>query len=352
MSSKEKTIVLLIPGFAANEKDTTCLPQQQAFVRTLKKNYPSLKIIVIAFQYPYISAPYQWEGVDIIPMNGSEKGGIRRRLLWWRIWKKLGALKKQHQFIGLLSFWCGECGLVGSWFSKKHGLPHYCWILGQDARGSNKYVKRIQPESTELIALSESLQSTFSDNHQIRPAHVIPPGIDYTEFSEIRQNRSIDILGAGSLIPLKQFNIFLDLVAEIKRSIPHIKAVICGKGPEENKLRQQIESLYLQNNVELKGEVPHSELLQYMQQTKIFLHPSSYEGFSGVCHEALYAGAQIISFHRPMNEPILNWHNVQTVEEMKEKTIDLLRSSPIQHEPVLYHSIDETVGKAMKLFGY
>jgi len=43
----KQTLIILSPGFAANEEDTTCLPAQQSFILTLKKNFPSLNIIVI-----------------------------------------------------------------------------------------------------------------------------------------------------------------------------------------------------------------------------------------------------------------------------------------------------------------
>ena len=68
--------------------------------------------------------------------------------------------------------------------------------------------------------------------------------------------------------------------------------------------------------------------------------------------EALYAGAEVISFHKPMNETIPHWHNVNTKEEMLEKVLKLLRSPGHSHPSVLYHSIDETAKKAMKLFGH
>ena len=53
-----------------------------------------------------------------------------------------------------------------------------------------------------------------------------------------------------------------------------------------------------------------------MQRTKIFLHTSSYEGFSGACLEALYAGAHVISFCEPMKQKIDHWHIVKDEKEM------------------------------------
>ena len=80
-----------------------------------------------------------------------------------------------------------------------------------------------------------------------------------------------------------------------------VKAVLIGEGPERMKLQSLITALGLQSNISLTGELSHPEVLQWMQRTKIFLHPSSYEGFGVVCIEALHAGAHVISFVKPMD---------------------------------------------------
>jgi glycosyltransferase involved in cell wall biosynthesis len=353
MRNEKPTLVLLIPGFAANESDTTCLPQQQAFAHALKNNFPGHYFIILAFQYPFVSAPYIWKGIPVKPLNGKEKGGLRRLLTWSKAWMQLKKIKRENNVIGLLSFWCGECGLVGSRFARKNGLPHYNWILGQDARADNKYVHRINPRPEDLIALSDFLQATFQKNHHILPAQVIPPGIAISDFPpQQAPEKTIDILGAGSLIPLKQFPVFQEIIAEVKKEFPYVKAMICGKGPEKENLQKQILSLQLQDQVELKGEIAHPELLRLMQSSRILLHPSSYEGFSGVCMEALYAGADVISFHKPMNESIPHWHSMQSKEQMVEKVLEILRSKAERRVHVLYHSIDDTANKVMKLFGH
>jgi len=107
----------------------------------------------------------------------------------------------------------------------------------------------------------------------------------------------------------------------------------------------------LQENITLTGELPHHELLQLMQQTKVFLHPSSYEGFGVVCLEALYSGAVVISFVKPMQMDIKNWHIVNTKEEMTQKTLEILQYPYAVYERVTVFTIDDTAKKMMELFG-
>src|SRR5437764_14468144 len=108
-----QALIILSPGFPSNEMESTCLPPQQVFVRSLKKSYPELEITVVTFQYPFRSDDYQWNGVRVISLNGRNKGNVNRLWLWMRAWMILKKLNRKNNLVGLLSFWCTECSLVG-----------------------------------------------------------------------------------------------------------------------------------------------------------------------------------------------------------------------------------------------
>ena len=133
-------------------------------------------------------------------------------------------------------------------------------ILGQDAKKGNKYVKNIKLKAGELIALSDFVQDEFEKNHGIRPQHVIPAAIDIRQFSDMQQERDIDILAAGSLIPLKQYDIFIEIITEMKKELPGIKAALIGNGPEKEKLQNLIAASGLKADIILTGELPHPEV--------------------------------------------------------------------------------------------
>jgi glycosyltransferase involved in cell wall biosynthesis len=350
MSKDEKTLVILTPGFAKNEADSTCIPPQQSFVRSLKEIYPQLNIIILSFQYPYSKKRYNWFGITVIPFSGRNKGGLSKLLLRRNAETTLKEINSTSKITGLLSFWYGECALVGKRFADKHSLKHYCWLMGQDARKENKYPRLIHLKADELIALSDFLQDEFEKNHGTRPQQVIPPGIDSKQFNAEIKQKDIDILAAGSLIPLKQYEIFVDVVAEIKRQMPDIKAMLIGDGPEKNKLQTHITKYGLQSNITLTGELPYPEVLQWMQRAKVFLHPSSYEGFGIVSAEALYAGCRVISFCKPMNQDIEHWHIVRSKEEMKEKAVSILKTPATIYKRVTFSLIEDTAKKMMRLF--
>lgn len=270
-------------------------------------------------------------------------------MLWVRIWRQLKQLQKQHDILGILSFWCGECALVGKRFARRHGLKHFIWISGMDAKKDNKLVRFIRPTSEGLVAMSVFLQKEFYKNHLVKPSHVIPIGIDPEEFPLEIPERNIDLLGVGSLNDFKQYDLFIRIVKALCGSFPNINAVICGEGSERQALEKQISQLGLSDRITLTGLTRHDEVLRQMQRAKIFLHPSAYEGFGAVCIEALYAGCQVISFNDPMEMKVQHWHVVQSEDEMRKTALDLLKRNE-SFERVMLFSMSDTARSMMRLF--
>ena len=352
MKHDTKTLIILSPGFPKDEADTTCLTSQQIFIKALNRIFPSLKIIILSFQYPFSTTAYNWYGNNIVPFNGMQKGIISRLRLWAQLWHTLNKLQAENNIIAVLSFWCGECALIGKYFAQRNNLRHFSWIMGQDAKKGNKYIALIRPKPGELIAMSDFLAVEFYKNHAVHPFYIIPNGIDVSLFPGRNTERDITIMGAGSLIPLKRYDLFIDGVKKISTEISVIHAIICGKGPQETELQKLIEECQLQDKILLMGEKPHIETLQLMHRAKVFLHTSTYEGFSTVCLEALYAGCHVISFIKPMEHDIEHWHIVKSQEEMIQKAIEVLNNPLTQYTSVLAYSMDDSARAVMELFNY
>ncbi len=343
MKTKPPAILILTPGFPANESDDNCLPAVQLFVKSLKASLPDIAIHVLSFQYPYKRGTYSWEGCLVTAFGGRNRAKGWRLLLWFRVWQHMKLLRKQYHLQSLLSFWLGETALLGKRFGERYKIPYYCWLQGQDAKKDNAYVRRVKAGSTSLIAISDFIARTLHEQHGIRPAYVIPLGVKAPLPLRNGQVRDIDIIAAGSLIPLKRYDVLLDVVNRVRHSFPELKVSLCGDGPEAGALTKKIAQLQLDEYIRLTGELPHGVLLRMMQRAKLFLHPSSYEGMSTVCLEALAAGAVVISFCQPMNESIPNWYVVHTPEEMAAKALDILATGDMQYHPFIPYPAAGTI---------
>ncbi len=351
MKHKINTLLILTPGFPGSEEDSTCLPAQQVMLRALKKKFPFVQFIILSLEYPFTDIPYRWGGNTVIPFNNRNRAKWYRLRMFIKVWRTMTRLKKEHQLIGLFSFWHGECAFLGKYFAKFHGLKHYNWILGQDAREGNKYAPLIRSKPDELLAISESVSEQFYLHYSVKPAHILPNGIDPGLFPTVIGTKDIDILGAGSLTALKRYAIWVRTAGLISELRPGTNALLCGKGPELGSLRQMVLDRGWENSLMLSGEVPHQELLGLMKRCKVFLHPSSYEGFSTACMEALYAGAHVISFTHPEGTNIPHWHVVHSESEMLETALALLGDRDTDYQPVLLHHMEDNAVSVMELFG-
>jgi len=350
MKSKRDALVILSPGFPKNEADTNCIPALQVFVKALKEVCPGLNIIVLTFQYPFSGGRYRWHGNSVISIGGRNKGGLHRIVNWLKVWRTLTKLNKRYRLMGLLSFWLGECALVGSYFARHNKLVHFCWLVGQDVKPGNKYFRLLKPRGDSLIAMSDFLVNQFKKNYGIAPVHVVPFGIDTSQFGQSAAKRNIDILAAGSLISLKQYELFIETVCYLKGFFPGIKAVICGDGPEMGSLRRMAVLLKVEDNVTFTGELPHAKVLALMQQSKIFLHPSNYEGFSTVLSEALYAGAHVVSFCKPMHCEFRHHYVAVSTVDMKDKALKIMNTKKLEHQPVLLYPAQQIAKNVISLF--
>jgi len=348
--NKEPALVILSPGFPADESDTTCLPAQQHLARQLRLLFPGIHLIILALQYPYRRKPYLWNNVSIMPFGGRNRPGPMRVLTWWRARKKLHQLHRSFHIIGVLSWWYGECAHVGHRFAKHRNIPHYTWLFGQDARKGNRYANFLRLPADRIIALSEFLAAEFQRNYKIRPAHIIHMGIDTSLYPPADSERNIDLLAVGSLIPLKRYELFIRLVQALSVKQPSLRAVLCGSGEQHEMLAGMVQAAGLQDRVVLTGELPYAQVLACMQRSRLFIHPSSYEGFGMVCLEALNAGATVISFCNPAETPIPHWYVVSDLPEMIALSEKLLRDTQQAFTPVLPYTIADTARSVMQLF--
>lgn len=348
--TSRSTLIILTPGFPSDEHDTTCLPAQQCFIRTLNKIFPDLKVVVVAIQYPYRAGRYTWHGNTVIALNSKNMPRLLRPLFWVKTCLRLGAIRSHSRLVGVLSFWCLEEALIGRLFSKWKGTRHLSWISGQDARKTNPFIRWMRPRPDSLVAMSEFLADELERNFKIRPKYLIPNAIDPAAYTGLPV-KTLDILGVGSLIPLKQYGIFVDVIAALVSETPSLKAVLCGAGPEMEMLKKKIAALNLSENIELAGELPHPDVLTLMQQSKIMLHPSSYEGYSTVCLEALYAGCHVVSFVVPEKRQMKHWHKANSKDEMIGQCKSILEQES-DFSRILLYDMDDSARNMLAIFDY
>jgi len=97
-------------------------------------------------------------------------------------------------------------------------------------------------------------------------------------------------------LPNKNVELLIRAVKLVKRTKPDVSCLIVGNGPERARLEELVGELKLENNVTFFNFMEdHNELLSLMKSSRMFVLPSSREGFSLVVIEANACGIPVIT---------------------------------------------------------
>jgi 1,2-diacylglycerol 3-alpha-glucosyltransferase len=319
------SMLMLTPGFAANEQDHNCIPVLQLLVRELLTK--GVDIQIVALEYPFSGKPYLWHGAQVFPCNGQNRKWLKWRTLFRAtqysnkiLHSPINPVTNNQSPITnqpitnnqspitntqspitnnqILSFWQGWASYIGERVAKQHGIPHFTTLMGQDVLPSNrKHLRNLSPERcARLIAVSEFQNQMLEKTTGLRAGQVIPWGIAESEIpTEIPQEKKLDVLGVGSLIPVKNWDKWLNTIALAKTSNPNLQAELIGSGPERNRLEALARGLGIEKNLRFAGELPRAAVLARMREARVLLHTSDFESFGFVFAEAVMNGMRIVS---------------------------------------------------------
>jgi glycosyltransferase involved in cell wall biosynthesis len=151
-------------------------------------------------------------------------------------------------------------------------------------------------------ALAESMRGLGAPANRM---HVIPNGIDrevfhYGDPVEARRKLCIYsdermLLSVGNLNELKGHALVIEAVGRLRARGLRLSYHIVGSGPEEPRLRAQIDALGLQDRVHLQGSIANERLRPWYQAASLFVLASSREGWPNVLNESLSCGAPVVA---------------------------------------------------------
>lgn len=351
--SESVCIILLVPGFPEDERDSTCLPSLQSFVEALRRTRPEASIHVIAFQYPRQRRSYTWRGVRVHALGGGNSG-LYKPFTWMQAMRRVRRIAADRDATTtavIHSFWLGECALIGHFVARLLSWRHVVSIGGQEIREPNPYSRLLKRGRFVLTAGSE-YAAEISKRHVGRGVDVvIPLGLDSRRVRAIGGSgeREIDILAVGSLTSVKRFEDVVSVTAQLSESHPRLRVAVVGDGPCRGSIEARIKQCGLTARVCVMGEQPRREVLRLMRRSKILLHPSEYESQGYVFLEALASGMYVVcrdvGFTGGSRKVVL----CESVAEMGAAVTRILETET-EYEPVSVPSADETAEAFLELY--
>lgn len=347
--SFENHVLLLTPGFPKDENDFLCTPPVQDYLLKYKEIFPKTKFSVIAFQYPYKKNIYKWNDIIVYALGGNNSF-FRKLIVWRDAIKQAKIIYKEYPIRTVHSLWFSECALIGNYLSKYFSFNHICTLMGQDVSLSNKYLRLLNKDRVKIISLSQNQSTEFYKITNREVDEEIFWGIDEQSFNQ-NDKREIDILAVGSLTSLKNYSLLIKVVARAVKDFPDIVCKLVGDGPELTMLKEMSTKNGINRNIEFTGLLPRKEIFKLMNKSKIFVHPSMFEGSGFVFAEALANGMNIVSFNVGYAQQSSKWFIANDENDFISITNKLL-SSNLSFEPLNIFPLSKTIEKYSKLYNY
>jgi len=342
-----KHLLLLTPGFAADENDSRCIPPLQLYARKLQER-GLFKITILALNYPYRCEQFDWHGISVYACH--KKGALQKVRVWKQAFSWLKKINREDPIDGVHSFWLHDVALLGHYFGAYLKVPHWTTMMGQDVRPANKYLRFLPLKKMQLIALTEFHAQQFKQTTGLAAQHLIPWGLDPSNFKfDIMPPKRFDIIGVGNLIELKNYALFIRLLARLRKQFPKLKAALIGDGPQRKALEEQANTNGLKDHLDFLGYVQREEVLKHMGASRIFLHTSTFESFGYVLLEAMASGQTVISTPVGMAMSSDFCHTGKNEEELFEQLFKHL-SATEKRNPSFPHLIEDTLKSYLTIY--
>jgi len=160
-------------------------------------------------------------------------------------------------------------------------------------------IKEAVSKAAHTITVSNNLRlNLISMGCDPQKITTLRNGVDLKRFYEVNRNQTRErwgqgpiMLFAGWLIPRKR----LDLVLGVTASIPDLKTVIVGDGPQRTELADKAVELGIVDRVIFEGQIKPEEMPAIYSGADILILPSDREGWANVLLEAMACGTPVIS---------------------------------------------------------
>ncbi|MCB0208237.1 MAG: glycosyltransferase family 4 protein [Anaerolineae bacterium] len=197
--------------------------------------------------------------------------------------------------------------------------------------GVAKFIEKVASKLPDhIIAISnhtrDALASTGVSHNVISS---IPLGINLADIQTVEPaSHQSDIIFVGRLIKEKNVDILLHVVQKLLKKGVDVQCNIVGDGPEKERLEDMCKKLEIEPNIHFLGFVERSEhVYGLMKASKVFVFPSTREGFGLVIPEANACGLPAIVIQHEQNAATLlidHGNNGFICDLEEEQIVDLV----------------------------
>jgi glycosyltransferase involved in cell wall biosynthesis len=146
----------------------------------------------------------------------------------------------------------------------------------------------------KIICVSNAVRQNLAPHFAADKLEVIPTGFDPQLFGNLRLERKNQLVAVGYLKWQKDYSCMIEAMAQVAARLPGYRLLIIGDGPERQKLEREIERFQLADKVRLLGNLGQSEIVEHLNESKLFIMSSVSEGLPKALLEAAACGTPAV----------------------------------------------------------
>lgn len=212
-------------------------------------------------------------------------------------------------------------------------------------RAARAGLRWLAPAVDLHIAVSPGLETKLRRLLPWGRIEIVPPGIELARFQpDAKLERESDpdwhgtpVIGtAARLTEQKGLDILIDAVPRIRASLPGMRVMIAGEGPQRLALEEQVSRRGLAPIVRFLGHIEH--ITRFYRMLDLFVLPSRHEGAPISLLEAMAAGVPVLATRVVGNADVVRDGVTGVLVEperpdaLAETAIRLLRDDALIHE--------------------
>jgi glycosyltransferase involved in cell wall biosynthesis len=267
-----------------------------------------------------------WDGEDILIREGVFLHGVcpaqklyagGRRTIWQAIYFSIyliaPLLKEKFEIIDCQQFPLFSCfssrlvsrirktPLVITWYEVWG--DYWFDYLGYKGLIGKVLERNIASFNCPTISVSAMTANRFRTGFKKPVTTVIPVGINISRIRSIPPStEESDIIFVGRLIKEKNGALLIRAFYSLSTQYKNTRLVIIGDGPEREVITSLIHDFSLNDKVSLIGFTDeHDDLIARLKSSKVFVLPSTREGFGISALEALACGIPVVTIDHPAN---------------------------------------------------
>lgn len=106
--------------------------------------------------------------------------------------------------------------------------------------------------------------------------------------------RDFLVLGIGSHIPIRRWELLIQAAADLRKTIPNLKVIQLGEGPESSRYQSMIDELDCSDWVNFHGVADRETVHAVLPRADIVVNPAVEEGFGIATVEAMLCSRPVI----------------------------------------------------------